>query len=382
MLFTELAVTAWFALSTGLPAHRQWAELALVGYGLALGLAAIPRWRRAAYPAAFLGTAVVPLAWLAWRGVAQPEVSVLVEGARSLLASGSPYLANPKTLDEMRPYLPLAFVFGLPRALGIPGPLTDPRVLILLVGAFSFWLWQRTPGPSRGPSLPGGREDVRVGSLADQTLCAILSVPLISLHVAVSAIDLPLIIGLCWALTHFARTQGVAAGAAAAAAALIKPTAGALLPVLIASTWRLGPMPRRAAVRVACASAAAWSLVLGPIAAPNASGLIRNALLFPMGLSSVKSPAASNFPGVLIARFLPFGVTVALFLMALGILLLVRSFLHSPTSETSELADRVAQLLLLTILLAPASRAGYLVVPVLLAAWGRWLPRVSVGRDN
>src|SRR5690242_9993856 len=90
-----LVTTCWFLATTSLPAHRQWAAISTVRYALALGSTLIRRTRPYAPAIALVGSVFLPLGWLVVIREFQPEVRVVIEGASSLLATGSPYLPDP-----------------------------------------------------------------------------------------------------------------------------------------------------------------------------------------------------------------------------------------------------------------------------------------------
>ena len=111
-------------------------------YGLATlaALLAGRRGRSIAVAVALAGAVIVPLAWMAWTGRAQPEVGVVIHSAGLFLHDGTPYqaghaLATAHNPYVYNPYLPALAVFGVPHALFGGGLLTDPR---LWFGACSY----------------------------------------------------------------------------------------------------------------------------------------------------------------------------------------------------------------------------------------------------
>src|SRR5712671_1163381 len=71
--------------------HQLWGEIAAVGYGLALVIVLVVRHARTADIAlglSFLGGLLVPLGWLAAKGLEQPEVWVVADSGMSLIRHG------------------------------------------------------------------------------------------------------------------------------------------------------------------------------------------------------------------------------------------------------------------------------------------------------
>ena len=86
---------------------------------------------------------VAPLVWLATREPVTPDALVVARSGVLLLQHGSPYLQSAQLARggwlAYNPYLPVMAVFGLPKALGLPGVLADPRPW-LAAGTFLFLL--------------------------------------------------------------------------------------------------------------------------------------------------------------------------------------------------------------------------------------------------
>ncbi|RPK49838.1 hypothetical protein [Streptomyces sp. ADI93-02] len=81
------------------------------------------------------------------------------------------------------------------------------------------------------------------------------------------------------------------------------------------------------------------------------------------------SAAASPLPGHLLAAHLPGGRAVALALLAVSALGTAASLCVRPPVSASTAALRLALGLLMAIAFMPASRFGYVVYPLVLAAW-------------
>jgi hypothetical protein len=417
------------ALVSDEPVHRLWGCWAAAGYGLAAliascgpamdarsrpaaartarspsaagraalspdGAARSPLSLAAAMVVALAGAVLVPLGTLAAAGRGMPEVGVTERAAALLLEHGSPYLPAARLAGHgfliYNPYLPAMTVFGLPHAVFGPGPLTDPRLWAGLTFATAALAAFRVAG------LPG-----RASANATAVLVA---TPVIAFPLVVSGNDVPVLgltlLGLALAgASHDARnglnftpvtsatavrlrrivTPAVAAGAVLGLAAAMKATAWPALAVagaLLAS--RAGwPEARRAVAkqavaRFAAAAAAVFTAALLPwlITAPDA--LLRNTVLFPLGLAAVASPAASPLPGHLLAAAGPAGHLIALAALAAAALIPAAFLVLSPPRTGAAAVRRLAGWLALLFALAPDSRWGYFCYPAGLAAW-LWL---------
>jgi hypothetical protein len=143
---------AGVALFSGRGLDRWWGIWAVGGYVVAAAVAARPgrpgaRGTRAWAPAvAVAGALAAPLVWLATREPVTPDALVVARSGVLLVHHGTPYLQSAALARggwlAYNPYLPVMAVFGLPRALGLPGLLADPRpwlaavTFLLLLAAF------------------------------------------------------------------------------------------------------------------------------------------------------------------------------------------------------------------------------------------------------
>jgi peptide-methionine (R)-S-oxide reductase len=357
------------AAVTDQPAHRLWGLVAGVGYLL---LAVTPVARRPAAPwAAGLLGGVVPLAVLVLaRGgaagpgpFAQPEVWVIEDAARRWLATGSPYPSATETTavagpDGYFPYLPGMALFGVPRALVGDVWWTDARLAFAAVAVAGCAV-------GVGALARAGRVGSRAGWL-------LAGNPLVGLTLATGGHDLALA-GLLVAAVGLAAVRDpratVAAGLLAGAAAGTKPTAWPVILVLVVLVARTGGP----ALRFGGAAAGPMLLLCLPDLL-RAPGLVAEHLvLFPAGLAAVATPAASPLPGAWVAA-LPGGRPIALGLLAAGVLVAVVRLVTRPPVDTAAAARFAAASLAAGMLLAPSSRVGWFVVPLLLAAAGSVRP--------
>jgi len=416
------AAYASFAVFAGLtvlvstePIHRLWGTWAVCGYGLAalITLAWKARGAMTALGVSVAGAVIGPLGQLAATGRNMPEVSVIERAAALLLRHGTPYLSAAQQAgggySRYNPYLPAMTVFGLPHALFGPGLLTDPRVwagatfIGLCAAAFQVSGLRGTGLRGTGLSGAGPRR-------AMHRTAFLVATPLIAFPLAVSGNDLPVLGLLCLGLSYAGRpdpdgrasaragtngagsngagsngagTSGagtsragtwagppVAAGILLGLAAAMKATAWPALPVACALlAARYGP---RTAARFAVAAGAVFAAVLAPWAITEPAALLRNTVLFPLGLSGVRSPAASPLPGHLLAAAGHPGHVIAIAALAGAGLAVAGSLLLRPPATLAAACRALAIGLALMFALAPASRWGYFVYPAGLLGW-LWL---------
>lgn len=131
-------VTVAFALVTTESAHRTWAWVASAGYALGLAVALRSPNRGIGAVVSVFGALLLPIVLLSIVGQGQPEIRVVVDGARDLLETGTPYRVDPAGLVDVRPYLPATFLFGM-AATAVSWWIFDPRILALgVLGGCTF----------------------------------------------------------------------------------------------------------------------------------------------------------------------------------------------------------------------------------------------------
>jgi hypothetical protein len=362
-----VAFALLLSLASDLPTHRTWGACAALGYATAAVLARRSGgpWSRAGALAALLGAVVVPLALLVASGAAQSEVGVVERSGALLVHSGSPYLPHPVQVADYNPYLPGMALFGAPRALFGDSPLADARIWFCAVFLTCMFLAARRPaGALRRGSSPGaGRWDAAL---------LLAGFPPVALPLAVGGVDLPVLGLMCLGLALAGRGgSGTAAGMAMGAAAALKWTAWPLLPAglaLLAVT-----AGRRAAVRAGATALLVAGLAVVPVALLDPRAFTEHVVRFPLGASGVHSPAASPLPGHLLATHVPGGHALATVALAAAAVAVTVSLLLRPPRTVVAAADRLALGLGLAICLIPATRFGYLVLPLVLVTWFRQL---------
>jgi hypothetical protein len=381
---------AGVALFSGPGLDHYWGIWGACGYTGAAVLAwrwRTARGRAAALAAALAGALAGPVAWLALCAPATPDTTVVTRSAVLLIHHATPYLAPAQLAHggwlAYSPYLAVMAVFGLPKALGLPGLAGDPRpwlaaaTFLLLAAAFRA---AAQPAPLRRAAFATAS-------------------PVMAFPIALGITDPPVLALTCLTLALLARpTRPVwPAALVLGVACAMKYTAWPALAVLASMVAvREGA---RAAVRfatVTVSAAAVLAAAVAPASLGSPAALIQNTILFPLGLTTARSPAQSPLPGHLLATIGPAGHLAALILLITAGVAIVASLVIRPPADTLAAARRLALGLTMMFALSPATRFGYLAYPVGLLGWialcqpsalipsrtGNWLssrPRVESG---
>ena len=344
-----LAFAVWVLLDPSRETQRSWATIAVIGYaaallGLSVGLGA-----RRSCLMAVIGAVVVPTVMLVLRDSGQPEIDVVHSGAVRLLEGSSPYLPDPSSVYDYRPYLPALYLFGLVPIAG--GDLRIPALVLLVAALVAVRFWARR--------VPSGSDD---GTSLDTRLMLLLACPIVAAAIAVSGVDVPQAALTVLAIALVARHRYGWSGVAIGLTMAMKPTGICAAFVLALCIYRRDGL--RAALRFSSISIGTALVAVVPVALADPRAMWANVVEFPSGESLVQSPAASPLPGVLLRLAgLPSWASLAIVLagaLAFGAWCVVRS---SP--EVSWAASRIAFGLCLAFLLVPYSRVGYFLVPVL-----------------
>jgi hypothetical protein len=377
-LVTGLAVCALFAGGVNLfstdSLHRLWGLSGACAYALAA--LAVLAWRSRgttgvdiALGVIVCGAILFPLLWMVAHGHGEPEVGVVATSAKTLITQGTPYrtsqvLATTTDPNQYNPYLPLMAVFGAPQAVFGHGLLTDPRVwfgLVFLV-VFAFAL-----------SIAGAKDGIRWALLMTAS-------PIIAFELCVGGTDVPMVAFMCLGFALLWRSQGttpIPAGLALGIASSMKATAWPALAVAFALLYvRDG---QRAAWRFTAVAIAVVAVIVGPFAILRPGSLIKNTILFPLGLASVKSQAASPLLGHVLAQTGPLGHTVVVVLLIGSGLAIAVSLVIRPPRDVPAATIRLVIGLSAMFVLAPSTRFGYFIYP---AALILWLLAAKAGRQT
>ena len=350
-------------------ADRTWALWAAAAYGVTT-LFLLVTWRKnvpilVPLVMSMAGALAAPLVWLATRVKPTPEVQVISRSAVLLLQHGTPYLPQGQfdTWLSYNPYMPVMAVFGLPKALGATGLIADPRIWLTAVSITLIWAAFAVAAPHRHC------ESCRRGVTLSTVFIA--ASPVIAFPLAVGITDPPVIALMFLTLALIARPSGVTRAAAAlGVACAMKATAWPAVPVLTAmlaardaakTAWRF--------LGITIIVAGVLSAVTAPAALANPYSFLQNTVLFPLGLTKYKTPAASPLPGHLLADTGMAGHWAAVGLLAAAGAAFVVWLVIRPPRDARAAAWRLAIGLTVMFTLAPATRWGYFVYPIGLVAW-------------
>jgi Glycosyltransferase family 87 len=340
--------------------QRLWGLLAACAYAAAAVAVAV--WRRHGIALALAiaagGALVAPLAAMASTGVGQPEIAVIIRSAALLLHHGTPYQA-PAALSAApgfgayNPYLPALAVFGLPHALFGGGLLTDPRLWFGVVFVIAF---------GRALSAASVPHAWRWTALVTAS-------PVIAFPLSTGGDDLPVLALMCLGLALLgSRPRPAAAGLVLGLAAAMKATAWPALAVALAVVAARDG--RRGVAWLVMPALGVAAVADGPVLATQPGAMAVNTILYPLGLTKVKSPAASVLPGHLIAQaWGSAGHWAAITLVLMAALAVAASLIARPPRDACAAGWWLVAGLTLMFTLAPASRFGYFVYPLGLAAW-------------
>jgi len=180
--------------------------------------------------------------------------------------------------------------------------------------------------------------------------------------------DLPVIALMLLGLALATRRRPVWSGIAIGLSGTLKFTAWPLLLLLALGEWdRQG---RRAILRYSLAVTAIVVPVLGLGVGLNAHAFILNAIRFPLGLTRVKSPAASPLIGQELVSLLPSAKPELIVVLGLvGAAAVAYGLWKWPPSTPQGAAGFSGLAMLLATVLAPATRFGYLIYPLNLLTW-------------
>jgi len=195
--------------------------------------------------------------------------------------------------------------------------------------------------------------------------------PVIAFPLALGITDPPVIALMFLTLALIARPSGlIKAAAALGVAAAMKATAWPAVPVFTAMLAARDGVKK--AWRFAAATlvlAGVLAVIMAPAGLASPYSFLQNTVLFPLGLTKHKTPAASPLPGHLLADTGMAGHWVAVGLLAAAGLAFVVWLIVRPPRDTRAAAWRLAIGLTAMFTLAPATRWGYFVYPIGIVAW-------------
>lgn len=376
------------SLYAGTADYREWGTLTLAPYLVAAGVTAaiigihrrralsrstLRRVRLSLVLLLALTAAVVPLvAELTWRAQAttnshaQPEVAVIERAGDRIALGKSPYPVHPNnvgiapvsdahSVDQSAyfPYLPGMAVFGILNATSLPPEFGDARLLLALVsiGTFALALFLTRAPPER---------KIRATQF-------FVSLPIGALPLVTGGDDLPVIGLILLSLVLLQRRQAFASGLLGALACSLKFTAWpiALLTLFVADGEEGSHLVRSYLLGL---SALVPVVVLGFYG--NAHAFIENVIRFPLGLASVKSPAASPLLGQFLVSMFPSSRRLITAILGFaGLVIAAVAFVTHRPRDAAGVARFAAFALCVATVLAPATRFGYLIYPTLLFVW-------------
>jgi hypothetical protein len=339
-------------LMTTTRSHAVWAMISIPVYVVAAALGLGLRTRSWSILVGFVGSVLVPTVYLAIARIRQEEVTVTERAFAELVNCMPIYPSAPPSAGDLNPYLPGMSIWGVP-AFFIGLPIGDARIWILLFFVVALALCARSMA-----SL-SWRECALATALVSQT-------SIVALAASVGGVDLPVIgLALC-ALALMSRPHAVFAAPVLLALCLtMKWTAWPLVAVMAAYLFAVHG--RRSILRVGLAAlCGALPFLLFLWYDPTAT--LQNVLYFPLGRGPFPSPAASPFPGYLIARTFGSGWVIDIILMLVAILAILWRLASNPPTNSREACNILAIGLLAATMMAPASRFGYLAYP-----WVLWL---------
>jgi hypothetical protein len=356
------------ALETG-HADRIWAVWAAAGYGLTTLVIWLTRHKNVPviWPmlVCMAGALAAPVTWLVTRVAPTPEVQVISRSAVLLVQHGTPYLPAGAldTWLSYNPYLPVMAVFGLPRVLGASGLFADPRLWLTATSIALIWAAFTVAAPHRHCG------DCRHNTMLSTVFFA--ASPVIAFPLAVGITDPPVIALMFLTLALIARPSGLfRAAVTLGVACAMKATAWPAVPVFAAAmAVRHGAQAiwRFIGVVIVVAGLLAAALASAALLDPYAFG--QNTVLFPLGLTAHKTPAASPLPGHLLATTGMAGHWAAVALLIAAGLGFAVSLIVRPPADGRAAAWRLALGLAVMFTLAPSTRWGYFVYPIGLVGW-------------
>ena len=245
------------------------------------------------------GALAAPVTWLATRVAPTAEVTVISQSASLLLQHGTPYLPRGPAGYACCPTTRTCRSWrcsGCPRRWARRGLFGDPRVWLTAVSIALLFAAFTVAAPHR--HCDSCRYNVLLSTVF------IAASPVIAFPLAVGITDPPVIALMFLTLALIAKPSGLTRAAAAlGVAAAMKATAWPAVPVFAAmlaardgvrNAWRF--------LGITVLVASALAVLMAPAALADPYAFLQNTVLFPLGLTKHKTPAASPLPGHLLAE--------------------------------------------------------------------------------
>ncbi|MDP9794262.1 hypothetical protein J2S43_002774 [Catenuloplanes nepalensis] len=376
-------------------AWGRWAAGAYVLAALVTVLWRRPAARTVATGVALAGAVVAPLVWMVTGGrdmspAGLGPLRVISRAGRLLVEHGSPYLPMDQLTgpESLNPYGPPLTIFGLPHALGLDGWAGNPRTWLVLSAVLLGYAALRLV-----------RADRPVWTLA-----AAFASPVLALPVVMGSTDLPvlglLVLGVALLVrgTHPESTDaepqaagarpegsgayprgagarsgsldgrdlvpaGVALGVACAMKATALPAVLVLIPLLLVrGGWRPVLMFTGSGVLAALGSA----VLTAPAMPADSRDLVHNMVMFPLRLTSQQTTAASPMPGQVVAADGSAGKLLMIGLLAVVMAAVCAYLWRRPARDLPTAVLQMTVIWSLIFTLAPSTRYGYFVYPLLM----------------
>jgi hypothetical protein len=110
-------------------------------------------------------------------------------------------------------------------------------------------------------------------------------------------------------------------------------------------------------------------VIVGPFAVLKPGSLIKNTILFPLGLASVRSQASSPLLGHVLASTGVIGHTIVVILLVGSGLAIAVSLVIRPPRDVPAATIRLVLGLSAMFVLAPSTRFGYFIYPAAMILW-------------
>jgi hypothetical protein len=126
---------------------------------------------------------------------------------------------------------------------------------------------------------------------------------------------------------------------------------------------------KRVAWRFAAVAVSVVVVIVGPFAVLKPGSLVKNTILFPLGLASVKSQADSPLLGHVLAQTGVIGHTIVVILLVGSGLAIAVSLVVRPPRDVPAATIRLVLGLSAMFVLAPSTRFGYFIYPAAMVLW-------------